>query len=253
MKDRKRELLNYDLTNGWQFRQVGSKTWYSAEVPGCVHLDLLANSLIEDPFYRDNETKVQWIENEDWEYRLIFNVPAEIISRKHIRLIFDGLDTYATVTLNNQKIINADNMFRPWKAEVKSLLKPGQNELTIYFHSPIQQVLPQLETVNQKLPAVSDPTVGTSPYTRKSPYHYGWDWGPRLVTSGIWQPVRLEAWDDVKIIDQKFTIQSLNEKKAVIEVGVEMLSDFDEQAMLRISDDQNKILIVEPIHLEIGY
>lgn len=252
MNDRKRDLLSDDLTNGWQFRQVGTIKWHSAEVPGCVHLDLLADKLIEDPFYRDNETKVQWIENEDWEYCLIFNVPAEIISRKHIQLIFDGLDTYATVTLNNQKIINADNMFRPWEAEVKSLLKSGQNELTVYFHSPIQQVLSQLETAHQKLPAVSDLTVGTSPYTRKSPYHYGWDWGPRLVTSGIWQPVRLEAWDNGKIIDQKFTIKSLNEKKAVIEVGVELFSDFEEQALFKIFDDDNNQLINEPIDLEIG-
>jgi beta-mannosidase len=105
MKGRKRQLLKLDLTNGWQFRQVGKTKWYPAEVPGCVHLDLLANKVIEDPFYRDNETKLQWIENEDWEYRLIFDVPAEIISRRHIQLIFDGLDTYATVTLNDEKII----------------------------------------------------------------------------------------------------------------------------------------------------
>jgi len=245
-------LMNYDLTKNWQFRQVGKNDWHPATVPGCVHLDLLDNNLIDDPFYRDNETKVQWIENEDWEYRLVFDVPREVLAKKHIQLIFEGLDTYATMTLNGQQIIEADNMYRAWTAEVKLLLKERGNELTVHFHSPIQQVLPQLEKTRQKLPAMSDLSVGTSPYTRKAPYHYGWDWGPRLVTSGIWQPVRLDAWENFKITDQQFIVKALSAKKALLEVSIEVLSDVDARVNLRVTDEKGKVSINQQLSINSG-
>jgi len=252
MKNGNETFKTFALTSDWQFRQSGKNEWYPATVPGCVHLDLLNNHLIEDPFYRDNETKVQWIENEDWEYRLVFDVRREILAKKHLQLVFEGLDAYATVTLNGQKIIEADNMFHPWDADVKSLLKEQGNELIILFRSPIKKVLPQLEKMNQKLPAMSDLSVGTSPYTRKAPYHYGWDWGPRLVTSGIWQPANLEAWDHFKIVDQKFDVKQLSPKKALIGMSIEVVSDIDSEALLKVSDDENNFLLDDQIHLKIG-
>ncbi|UCE08178.1 MAG: glycoside hydrolase family 2 protein, partial [bacterium] len=244
--------LSYDLTMDWQFQQTGNSDWHPARVPGCIHLDLLNNKLIEDPFYRDNEAKVQWIENKDWEYRLIFDVPAEILLKKHIQLIFEGLDTYATIKINGQKIITANNMFHPWKADVKSLLNKKGNELRILFHSPIQEILPKLEKIDHKLPAASDPSIGTSPYTRKAPYHYGWDWGPQLVTSGIWQPVKLDAWENIKISDQQFITRQLNENKAHIEVIIYVLSDVDTKAFLKIFNDKSNCSFVDEIRLRIG-
>ena len=252
MVNRAITLMNYDLDKDWLFRQAGRNDWYPATVPGYVHLDLLNNNLIEDPFYRDNETKVQWIENEDWEYLLVFDIPQEILTKKHIQLIFEGLDAYATVTLNGQQIIEADNMFRSWKAKIKLLLKERGNELTVLFRSPIQQVLPKLEKANQKLPAMSDLSIGTSPYTRKAPFHYGWDWGPRLVTSGIWQPVKLEAWDSIKITDQRFIVKELSANKALLEMSIDVLSDIDSEALLKIYDDKNNFTLDDKIRLKIG-
>jgi len=244
--------LSYDLTVDWQFQQTGNSDWYPARVPGCIHLDLLNNKLIEDPFYRDNEAKVQWIENKDWDYRLIFDIPAEIFSKKHVQLIFEGLDTYAMIKLNGHKIITANNMFHAWKADVKSLLNEKGNELRILFRSPIQEILPKLEKIDHKLPAASDPSIGTSPYTRKAPYHYGWDWGPRLVTSGIWQPVKLDAWENMKISDQQFITRQLNENKAHLEVIIDVLSDVDAKASLKISNDKTNFSVVDNIKLNVG-
>ena len=138
-------IQNTNLNEGWEFRQFGESKWYPASVPGCVHLDLLTNGLIEDPFYRDNERKLQWIGEVDWEYRLIFDADTKLLSKKHVEIVFDGLDTYATVTLNGQEILRADNMFHPWKADVKPQLKKGKNELYVYFRSPIQVILPKLK------------------------------------------------------------------------------------------------------------
>ena len=118
------------MHTGWQFREAGKDTWYSATVPGCVHTDLLKNKLIEDPFYRDNEQKLQWIGKTDWEYQTTFNVTPEILARNNIELVFEGLDTYANVFLNGASLLNADNMFRTWRADCKRLLKAGRQHVT---------------------------------------------------------------------------------------------------------------------------
>ena len=173
------------LDEGWQFQFGEDSKWYSAKVPGCVHLDLLNHKLIPDPFIDLNENEVKWVADRDWDYRLVF-VPKKDLSAKSFRkLCFYGIDTYATVILNGQKIIEADNMFCKWEKNVSDILIDGENELIIRFRSPIKEVLPILNKRDYTLPADNDKAGGVSPYTRKAPYHYGWDWGPCLVTSGI--------------------------------------------------------------------
>jgi beta-mannosidase len=88
-------------------------------VPGCVHTDLLANKLIDDPFYRDNEKKQQWIDKKDWEYRTTFKVTPQTLAHENVELVFEGLDTYAQVYLNEQLVLSADNMFRTWRVDAK--------------------------------------------------------------------------------------------------------------------------------------
>src|SRR5438477_4333857 len=114
--------LNSDSTIHWQFRKAGDTNWYDATIPSCVHTDLLANKLIPDPFYRDNESKVQWVENEDWEYQTFFDCDKDFLSQKHLELHFDGLDTYADVYLNDSLILRADNMFRSWNVDVTGIV-----------------------------------------------------------------------------------------------------------------------------------
>src|ERR1035441_242787 len=114
------------LNHGWQFRQItagaeqGESGWLPATVPGDVHLDLLANKKITDPFFRDNESKLQWIEQESWEYRLSFEVTPELLARSNVDLVFDGLDGAAEVSVNGAKLLSADNSFRIWRVPVKS-------------------------------------------------------------------------------------------------------------------------------------
>src|SRR6266508_968686 len=121
------------LHTGWQFREVGKDSWRPAIVPGCVHTDLLNNKLIDDPFYRDNEQKLQWIGKTDWEYQTTVNLTAGMLKRKNLELVFEGLDTYADVFLNDQPLISTDNMFRTWRVNLKRLAKLGANTLRIHF------------------------------------------------------------------------------------------------------------------------
>ena len=89
-RDGRRAILF--VNTGWQFREAGKDKWYPATVPGCVHTDLLSNKLIEDPFYRDDEQKLQWIGKTDWEYQTTFNIPPDTYARKNLELVFAGLD-----------------------------------------------------------------------------------------------------------------------------------------------------------------
>ena len=193
--------FNVMTLNQWKFKACDESEWLPAQVPGCVHTDLLKNGIIPDPFYGTNEHDLQWIDKKDWEYETSFDLDSNLSAQSRIELVFDGLDTYADVYVNGAKVLSADNMFRSWRIDVKSLLQDSGNVMKIRFRSPIQEDLPKLEKLGYPLPASNDQSeVGgmgdqkVSIFARKAPYHYGWDWGPRFVTSGIWREARLEAW-----------------------------------------------------------
>ena len=213
----------------WEFRAI-SKTdraelqdWHPAQVPGVVQTDLLKDGLIPDPFYQDNDTKLQWIGLTDWEYRTTFEVDAATLGHNHMDLVFEGLDTYADVYVNDQAVLHADNMFRRWRVPVKGILKSGANTLRVVFHSPIESMIPKVKALPYILPAIStaintgnEENIATSPYTRKAPYQYGWDWGPRYVTEGIWRPIRVETWDALRIENFHIQQQTINKTDAAL-------------------------------------
>ena len=192
-----------EITQGWEFRQVTTDPgaqgapWRPAQVPGDVHLDLLRDKVIPDPFYRDNESKLQWIEAASWEYRTILNIAPETLKKSNLEIVFDGLDTYAEVFVNGTQVLAANNMFRVWRVNAKPQLHVGANELRVVFPSPDKAAAQTAAADPWRLKThVEDKT-----YIRKAAYEYGWDWGPTFVTSGIWRPVHLEAWDNVRIAD----------------------------------------------------
>lgn len=228
------------LHDGWQFREAGKTDWHKATVPGCVHTDLLANKLIEDPFYRDNEKSQQWIGKTNWEYQNTFKVTPQTIARENVELVFDGLDTYAKVYLNDQLLLDADNMFRTWRVNAKPALKAGDNTLRIVFRSPINEILPVMAKLSYQLPASNDQGEKTSPFTRKAPYHYGWDWGPRFVTSGIWRPVSLQAWDDARISDVQIVANKISAETAQMTAHVEIEANEAGTATIELENVTNK-------------
>jgi beta-mannosidase len=211
------------LDSGWTFRLAERDESFPAEVPGVVHLDLYRNGLIGDPFYADLEEGLQWIGKTDWEYRKEFSVDPLLLERRHLEIVFDGLDTYAWVYLNGELVLEANNMYRWWRVPVTGKLKAEGNELRVLFRSPIAEDLDRVGENGYVLPAANDQEEKTSPYTRKAPYSFGWDWGPRFVTSGIWKPVRLEAWDDVRLVDVFIKQTELGKKRARLEAEIELL------------------------------
>lgn len=246
------------LHENWEFRSAGLSdsiynnntivaeifNWQEARVPGVVHSDLLRNGLIPDPWYGTNEKAVQWVENHSWQYRCKFNLSAEEFDKNHIDLVFDGLDTYADVLLNDSLILQADNMFRSWRADIKKHLLKGENVLTIIFKDPKVVNGPKLRALGYELPAGSETVpLKVSPFTRKAPYHFGWDWGPRLLTCGIWRPVKLEFWDELRIEDLHIVQKSLSENLAVLRIESTVNTKASGTYTLDINDTKQEITL----------
>lgn len=176
----------------WQFRDATTPSrWRAAQVPGCVHRDLLRHKLIPDPFWASNELQVQWIEERVWEYRATFSLPKNFLAEEHVELVADGLDTVAVVTLNGREIARTENMFTGYRWDVKPWLRVGKNELLIRFESAMDYI--RSHRTAHRPREFNDP-VGRCTVIRKQQCQFGWDWGPRLVTAGVWRDLKLETW-----------------------------------------------------------
>ena len=214
------EILS--LNGRWQVKPASQAEteWLAAEVPGCVHTDLLAAGKIPDPFYRDNEQQVLWIGETDWVYRRTFHVDEVMLAEESVLLHCAGLDTLATVWLNSVELGRADNMFRTWEFDAKPHLQPGENELLIQFDSPLVYGQKKLEeryihswsTDHHKLPGGN--------YVRKAQCHFGWDWGPQLVTCGIWRNISIIAHSQSRLSDVH--IQQNHEHETWVRLNVDV-------------------------------
>jgi beta-mannosidase len=219
----KRQTLNGE----WQFRQSGTTEWWPATVPGGVHTDLIALGKIPDPFVGDNELKVMWVAENDWEYQYNFTVDTQILAEPNIALVCDGLDTIADVYLNGTYLGHAENMFRRWEWNVKRLLRNGSNELRVVFGSPVRFITSR----QAQLPLQGGGDIPGGPHLRKAPCHWGWDWGPRLPSIGVWKSIRLEGYslrfEDVHVR------QSLNVDAAAIIANIQ--AELTDRAEVRAS------------------
>lgn len=179
-----------DLCGRWQFRQAGKGEFLPAVVPGCVHTDLLAGKRIPDPFVGENELKLQWIGQADWEYRREFTLPAALLAQPRVELVCEGLDTLAVIRINGRRVAATDNMFTGFRFDVRKVLRPGVNRIEIRFQAPFTYIRKHRHLCNCTPP--NDPVGGVC-VIRKEQCSFGWDWGPRFATSGIYLPIRIEA------------------------------------------------------------
>lgn len=228
--------IRQTIRTSWEFRQAHTGTWRPTPVPISVHTALLKTGQIEDPYYGTNEEKLQWIEREDWEFQCSFDVDTATLARKHVELVFRGLDTYAHVFLNDSLILETDNMFRTWQADVKALLKPTGNRLHIYFESPTKKVEADWQALGYELPG------GIRTMTRKGQFHYGWDWGPRFAGCGILKLPEIAAWDDFILENVFITPQSVSEREAVLVARFRYRSDVAGKVNIAFREAKRKSL-----------
>lgn len=238
------------LHENWQFKNIEDSVWLPASVPGNVFTDLLDNHLIPHPFVSNNEMEVQWVSKKSWEYKTAFSLDKKTLSKMNKILHFEGLDTYASVYLNGNLLLETNNAFRHWQVDVSSVLSE-KNVLKIIFFPTASFENNEKEKLNYTLPE------GNRIFTRKAQFQYGWDWGPKLNTSGIWKDIYLESYNNIKTenvyIKQKdltdetanliaeIEVNSFENEKVSIEVLVNNLSVKSEG--FRLKSGKNKIEI----------
>ena len=256
------QMIVNELNESWSFRQSGETEWLPATVPGTVHTDLMANGKIKDPFYRLNEHDVQWVDKVGWEYKTTFIADETLLGSDKIELDFKGLDTYADVFVNGEQVLEANNMFREWTVHINDALKKGENEIRIVFRSPIAEGIKKYDAQGYVIPVSDNDLAETgqvedgkkvSIYTRKAGYHFGWDWGPRLVTSGIWRPVYIKAWDLAKIENLQIVQHEVKEEAAALTAVFEVESIKKGTAILSVENDGTqlasaKVQLKEGVH-----
>jgi beta-mannosidase len=260
------------LNDGWQARLAPNDPataahkrethWFGAHVPGSIQQDLIAAHRVPDPFQGMNEAAIQWVGRADWEYRRTLDVTPALLARDHIDLVFAGLDTFASVSINGQIVLKADNAHRSWRVDAKSLLKAGANSIIVRFAAPIRTLQPMVLAEAHPLPGEYDSAFGdepkgkqTSPYIRKPKYGYGWDWGPRILTVGLWQPVRLEAWDSARIEGFRVDQDALNDAEARLSAKAELRADRAGPATVRVTltaPDGTRQQVASPVMLAAG-
>jgi Beta-galactosidase/beta-glucuronidase len=224
------------LNDGWQFSQMNKEQWYDAQVPGSVQRDLVHHNVLPDPYWGTNEVQVQWVEDENWDFKKTFAVTADQLNYDDAVIFFEGLDTHADVFLNGARIMQAENMFVGHTIPVKNLLKEGENKLYIRFYSPVQRMMPARETFGYEYPAGNDHRdEKLSVYNRKAPYHFGWDWGIRIVQMGIWKPVSIHFYNNARIDDFYIKQTSVTPQSAKIDNEIEVYSVSEEPLKATVS------------------
>lgn len=204
-----------DLGGAWTLRAAGDETEYTGRVPGDVHGDLLRSKAIPDPYDRENESDLLWIGETDWLYSRTFRVPEKLLEREQVLLRCEGLDTLAGIRINAALIAETDNMFRTWEFDIKAHLQPGENTIEIHFAAPVPAAEDRLKRTKRDLPAWGrDHKIPGVQMLRKKQCDFGWDWGPRLPTSGIWRPIAIIAYDTARIDEVQLT-QDHSPRKAI--------------------------------------
>ncbi|KAK7470700.1 hypothetical protein VKT23_002122 [Stygiomarasmius scandens] len=164
-----------------------------SQFPTSVHVELLNLKRIPDPFIGLQEWDVQWIGESRWSFKTTFSVTEDELKSSNADLLFEGLDTFATVLLNGTQILQSENQFIEYRVAVKQNLKAGENELVLNFDSAFFKGR-ELEKQHGKLNLWNGDSSRL--HVRKAQYNYGWDWGPVLMTVGPWKPISIQFYEN---------------------------------------------------------
>lgn len=235
--------LIQNLDNSWIVTTDTLDIKMQVDIPSVIQADMYENGLIPHPYKSNIEPQLHWIPQHEWTYTLDFNAEDYILNEDVVELVFEGLDTYADVWFNGEHILYSDNMFRTYSCDVKNLIKE-KNNIKIKFH-PFDKVRDSLiETYPLRFPE-------KYAVMRKAAYQNGWDWAPRYMNMGIWQPVYLKAWTHSTISSASVITTDIQDNKAQLAFEVCVDADVKHEITLQLFENNSKI-IDETIELDEG-
>lgn len=226
------------LNKGWHLKTDTLNIDLQVDVPSVVQTDLFDAGLVPHPYLGKVEQDLQWIPQRNWDYSLEFDVDERLFEKNNIELVFDGLDTYADVWLNGEKILHSDNMFVRYTTDVKNLLKKSGNELAVRFYPFDKERDSLILTYPLRFPE-------KYAVMRKCGYQNGWDWAPRYLNVGIWKNVSLQGWSDLKIVSASILTENVEANCAKMKTRVVVKSEVDRVVSLAVEYDNSKIDLME--------
>lgn len=189
-------MKQLSLDGKWQMSIIGQADYIEANVPGSVYSDMLKASKMQDPYWRDNELQALALMDNDFKYSRKFFISEELLDSDSVLLSCKGLDTIASLQINNISVGSAYNMHRTWEFDIKKVLVAGENEIEINFSSPTKFIKEEYKKC--KADGAEDAMQGF-PHLRKAHCMFGWDWGPRLPDAGIWRSISIIGIEKARI------------------------------------------------------
>ena len=219
-KTEKPNVVEQSLNQGWTLTGDTLAINMQVDVPSVVQQSLYENGIIPHPYLGTVENDLLWISDHPWNYTLRFDVDKEMLENYCVELVFEGLDTYADVKLNGEKLFFTDNQFRTWKKWVNDYLKEKDNLLEVHF---IRYDSTQLALYEQHQPRLPEKYA----VSRKAPYQHGWDWAPKYKNVGIWKPVKLVAreWNGAWLEGAYIVTEAANADSANLWLNLDIYSD----------------------------
>jgi len=217
--------------------------WIPIEAPGDVHSALIATGRLPDPYYSKNVLKCEWVERREWWYRREFELDA-VPSADRVLLTFEGLDTFAAVYFNGEQVASSENMFVPLSVDITGRVKRGSNLIAVRFDSTADRV--EAQDWEPDWAAFYKPRV----WARKAQMSFGWDWGPRLATVGIWRPARITTHSIARILSVFAQPYQVSEQRATLFVETEVEAFRGEQDLsveVSLSRNGERLTLPAPV------
>lgn len=231
------------LNSGWTFSDLATNKWSKATVPGSVVTDLVKLKKLSNPFIGTNESKAQWIAEKSWGYRTSFMInKVDFDKYSRADLVFEGIDTYASIYLNDSLIYEADNMFVPHTIDVKNRLKVGENDLKLVFPPIISLLQKEVKQLAYTLPE------NERVFARKAQFQFGWDWAPKVLGPSIFKSVYLSFWNSVNI-DSPSMVTSLtnNRGNVVCKIPVSKANNQTSDLLVKVTDEKSNLICFQKV------
>jgi beta-mannosidase len=235
--------VSVDLTGKWEFKQypasarrmrdLDSADWLQTSVPCSIFSSLIAADKIKQDDINARPEDFFWVSEKLWIYRKIFDAPAELLNHDRVDLVFDGLDTIASIWLNDKLIGKTNNMFIPFRFDVTALLKSRNNSLLVKFEPAVQYAKRLMSRYTSF--SESDFINPYRVYIRKAQYQFGWDWCPGLPGCGIWRPVHLEGTKKARFADLHVRTVDCNHRYADIKIAVKLDTVTEEEFLCKLT------------------
>jgi beta-mannosidase len=244
-------MTKIDLNGQWNISCPAKNITLTGQVPGDIHKALLDNNMIDDPFFGANEEKYLWIGENDWIWSREFTVDREMLEQDKILLVCFGLDTLATLTLNGRELGKTNNMFRKWEFDLAGFIKEGVNTLSVKLDSAVQYAWDQDKKAD--IPYFHQPQHTPCPFPaiRKEQSNFGWDWGVKLVTCGIWREIEIQGVSKARLTEVKIGQKHNEDGSVTVNVHTELdrLSKADLTAHITLTHE-GQIIAKDKIDLK---